>query len=317
MPIAVWASAPHTLIIGQPRKETMTRPCLPPDPHTRAPRERPPPGSCDSHAHVFADYARFPLSANRSFTPPEAPLEDYLRMLGTLGVERGVIVHSSAYGTDTRVSEAAVRSAPGRLRGVAVTAPDTAYADLERLNATGFSGSRLSTVVKGTLGFDALEATARRVKPFGWHIAVHVNQSQELVALAARLLAIGNPIVIDHIARVRGDEGVGAAGFRTLLELLRSDRCWVKVSALHRTSAQDAPWDDMRPLVEAVLEARPDRVLWGTDWPHVNQYDAMQNDADFLDAFFAWVPDVSLREQVLVTNPATLYRFDQELEITS
>lgn len=290
----------------------MTRPCLPPDANTRTPRYRPPALACDSHAHVFHDYARYPLSPVRSFTPPEAPVADYLRMLDVLGIRRGVIVHSSAYGADTRVSEAAVRSAPDRLRGVAVTTPDTPFADLERLDAAGFSGSRLSTVVKGTLGFDALEAIAARIKPLGWHVAVHVNRSEELVALAPRLLATGNTIVIDHIARVRGDEGVHAPGYHALLELLRTGRCWVKVSALHRTSSQPAPWTDMRPLVEGLLEARPDRVVWGTDWPHVNQYDEMQNDADLLDAFAGWVTDDALRRQVLVDNPAALYRFPEE-----
>ncbi len=290
----------------------MTRACLPPDPNTRTPRYRPPPRACDCHAHVFQDFATYPLSPNRSFTPPESGVADYLRMLDALGVERGVIVHSSAYGTDTRVSEAAVRSAPTRLRGVAVTAPDTPHADLERLDAAGFCGSRISTVVKGTLGFDALEAIAARVRPFGWHIAVHVNRADELVDLAPRLLATGNPIVIDHIARVRADEGTRSRGYQALLDLLRSDRCWVKVSALHRTSGQAMPWDDMRPLVEGVLALRPDRVVWGSDWPHPNQYDEMQNDGDILDAFAGWVRDDGLRQQVLVHNPAALYRFPTE-----
>ncbi|MFC0385171.1 amidohydrolase family protein [Muricoccus vinaceus] len=287
----------------------MTRPCLGPDRGTRPPRSPPPPGSCDAHVHIFDDYDRYPLSPNRSFTPPEAPVGDLLRMLGALGIERAVVVHSSAYGTDTRVSEAAVRSAPDRLRGVAVTAQDTPFADLERLDAAGFSGSRLSTVVRGTLGFDALEPIAGRIRPFGWHVAVHVNRSEELVALAPRLLATGNTIVVDHVGRVRAEEGVGSAGYAALLELLRSDRCWVKLSALHRTSGQGLPWDDMRPLVEGVLRLRPDRVVWGTDWPHVNQYDAMQNDGDLLDALSGWVGDDALMHRILVENPATLYRF--------
>jgi 2-pyrone-4,6-dicarboxylate lactonase len=292
---------------------TMTRPCLPPDPDTRRPAYRAPPLACDCHAHVFDDYARWPLSPVRSFTPPEAPVGDFLKMLDTLGIDRGVVVHSSAYGTHTGVSEQAVRAHPDRLRGVAVTAPDTPHADLERLNEAGFSGTRLSTVVKGTLGFDALEAIAARVKPFDWHVAVHVGRSAELVDLAPRLLATGNTIVIDHIGRVRGDEGVGSPGYRTLLDLLSTGRVWVKVSALHRTSSQPAPpWTDMRPLVEGVLQARPDRVVWGTDWPHVNQYDDMQNDGDLLDAFAHWVQDDGLREQVLVRNPAVLYRFPLE-----
>ena len=290
----------------------MTRPCLPFDPHPRTPAWRPPPGACDAHVHIFQDYARYPLSPNRSFTPPEAPLSALFDMHRVIGIERAVIVHSSAYGTDTRVSAAAVASAPDRLCGVAVTGPDTPERELEALNAGGFCGSRLSTVVKGTPGFEALEEIAARIRPFDWHIAVHVNRSQELVALAPRLLATGNTIVVDHIARVRGDEGIDSAGYRCLLELLASGRCWVKLSALPRTSQQPYPWSDMRALVEGVLEARPDRVVWGTDWPHVNQYDNMTNDGDLLDAFAAWVPDEALRHQVLVHNPAVLYRFPME-----
>lgn len=288
----------------------MTRPCLPPEPVTRPPAYRPPPKSCDAHVHVFEDYQNFPLSPNRSFTPPEAPVGQLLKMLDVLGIERAVVVHSSAYGTDTRVSERAVLAHPHRLRGVAVTAPETPRSDLARLNAAGFCGTRLSTVVKGTLSFDALEAIAANVRPFDWHVAVHVNKSDELVSLAPRLLATGNTIVIDHVGRVRADEGAQSPGFQTLLKLLETGRCWVKVSALHRTSSQKYPWDDMRPLVQQVMQARPDRVVWGTDWPHVNQYDEMQNDGDLLDAFASWVPDEALREQVLVHNPAALYRFD-------
>lgn len=289
----------------------MTRPCLPPDPDTRVPRFKAPPLSCDAHAHIFGDFSRFPLSPNRSFTPPQAPVENLFGMLDVLGVTRAVIVHSSAYGTDTRVSEEALKAAPDRLRGVAVTGPDTPYADLERLDALGFSGSRLSTVVKGTASFDHLEAIAARVHPFGWHIAVHVNRSDELADLAPRLLALPNPIVVDHVARVRGDEGVNCPGYQALLTLLKTDRCWVKLSALHRTSSQTFPWSDMRPLVEGLLEARPDRIVWGTDWPHVNQYDEMQNDGDLLDACAEWVGDDDLMRKILVENPQKLYRFPE------
>lgn len=287
----------------------MTRPCLPPDPDTRAPRHAPPPRACDSHVHVFPDHARFPLSANRSFTPPEAPVENLLQMLDRLGVERGVVVHSSAYGTDTRASEAAVLAAPDRLRGVAVTDAATTQDHLRRLDRAGFCGTRLSTVVKGTASFDQLEAIAANVRPLDWHVAVHVGQSHELAALAPRLLAIGNTVVIDHIARVRADEGTASAGYQALLRLLDSGRCWVKVSALHRTSSQPFPWSDMQPLIDGIVAARPDRIVWGTDWPHVNQYDDMQNDADHLDAFARWIPDEQLRHRILVDNPAALYRF--------
>jgi len=287
----------------------MTKPCLPPDPATRKPAYKAPAKSCDSHSHIFADFSKFPLSPNRSFTPPEASVSSLLQMLDVLGVERGVVVHSSAYGTDTRASLAAVKSAPNRLRGVAVTGADTPRELIETLNRAGFCGTRLSTVVKGTPGFEALEKIASNVKPFNWHIAVHINKSSELVDLAPRLLATGNDIVIDHIARVRSDEGVKAPGYQSLLELLASGRCWVKLSALHRCSSLEYPWADMRPLIDGVISARPDRVLWGTDWPHVNQYDSMQNDGDLLDAFATWVNDEATRHKILVENPAELYRF--------
>lgn len=287
----------------------MTRPCLPPDPLTRTPVYTPPAHACDAHVHVFDNYVRYPLSPNRSFTPPEAPVSSLIGMLDVLGIERGVVVHSSAYGTDTRVSEAAVGAHPDRLRGVAVTDATTSQADLRRLNDAGFCGTRLSTVVKGTSSFDSLEAIAANVRPFDWHIAVHVGRSAELADLKTRLLDLGNTIVIDHVGRVRADEGVQSPGYQALLEMLDTGRCWVKISALHRTSSQDQPWDDMKPLVDGIVRARPDRIVWGTDWPHVNQYDTMQNDGDLLDAFAGWVPDDSLRKQILVDNPAALYRF--------
>lgn len=289
----------------------MTRPCLPPDPNTRRPSFTVPPKACDSHVHIFGDADRFPLSPNRSFTPPPAPVSALLGMLDALGVERGVVVHSSAYGTDTRASEEAVRAAPQRLRGVAVTDASTPVERLRQLDAAGFSGTRLSTVVKGTASFDQLEAIAANVRPFGWHVAVHVGQSVELVSLKQRLLDIGNTIVIDHIGRVRADEGVQSPGYQALLELLDTGRCWVKISALHRTSSQAYPWRDMQPLVDGIVRARPDRIVWGTDWPHVNQYgDDMQNDGDLFDAFAQWVPDEAMRQRILVDNPAELYRFN-------
>lgn len=288
----------------------MTKPCLPPDANTRVPGYKPPAMACDSHVHVFGDAAQYPLSPHRSFTPPPAPVEDLLKMLDVLGIERGVVVHSSAYGTDTRVSEAAVHSSRGRLRGVAVTDASTPASHIAQLDKAGFCGTRLSTVVKGTSSFDQLEAIAANVRPFDWHVAVHVGKSAELVALQPRLLALGNTIVIDHIGRVRADEGVDAPGYRALLEMLDSGRCWVKISALHRTSLQAYPWSDMTPLVQGVIHARPDRIVWGTDWPHVNQYDDMQNDGDLLDAFAHWVPDDRMRSRILVDNPAILYRFN-------
>ena len=173
----------------------------------------------------------------------------------------------------------------------------------------GSAGRGLSTVVKGTPGFEHLETIAGKVAALGWHIVVHVNRADELTALAPRLIATGCPLLIDHIARVRREEGLASGGFQTLLQLLGGGNCWVKISGQHRMSTQGYPWADMRSLVRGVVDARPDRVLWGSDWPHPNQYDAMQNDGDLLDAFAQWVPEEGLRRQILVENPAALYGF--------
>jgi predicted TIM-barrel fold metal-dependent hydrolase len=287
----------------------MTRPCLGPDPHTRRPQYRAPPGACDCHAHVFGPPADFPYVAERSFTPPDALVSSYLRMLDAIGIERGVLVQGSAHGTDNRAVSAAVAYAPQRLRGVAVIGPQTPDEEVRALHAQGFRGTRLSTVVKGTPGFEHLDAIAAKVRPYGWHIVVHVNRSEELTMLAPRLVDTGCALLIDHVARVRLAEGASSPGFRTLLQLLHLGNCWVKISGQHRMSAEGYPWADMRQLVRGVIDARADRVLWGTDWPHPNQYDSMQNDGDLLDAFAHWVPEEHLRRQILVDNPAALYEF--------
>ena len=244
--------------------------------------------------------------AERSFTPPDALVETYLRMLDTIGVERAVLVQGSVHGTDNRAVAQAVASVPKRLRGVAVIGPDTPESEVRALHAEGFRGTRLSTVVKGTPGFEHLETIAAKVRAPGWHIVVHVNRADELTALAPSLIATGCPLVLDHIARVRREEGVASGGFQTLLRLLARGDTWVKVSGQHRMSAQGTPWADMQALVRGVVDARPDRMLRGSDWPHPNQYDGMQNDGDLLDAFAQWVPGEGLRRQVLVENPAAL-----------
>ena len=288
----------------------MARPCLGPDPNTRRPDYRAPPGACDCHAHVFGPPDLYPYISERSFTPPDAPVQNYLRMLDAIGVERGVLVQGSVHGTDNRAVSAAVAYAPQRLRGVAVIGPDTPDEEIRALHKQGFRGARLSTVVKGTPSFDLLETIAAKVRPYGWHLVVHVNQSDELVKLAPRLVETGCPLLIDHIARVRLDLGTASPGFRTLLQLMHAGHCWVKISGQHRMSSEGYPWADMRALVRGVVDARPDRVLWGSDWPHPNQYDAMQNDGDLLDAFALWVPEEHLRRQILVDNPAALYEFN-------
>jgi 2-pyrone-4,6-dicarboxylate lactonase len=166
-------------------------------------------------------------------------------------------------------------------------------------------------MLKGAIGTDHLERMAERVRGLGWHLVVHVDQAREIAELAPRLCRLGMDVVIDHLGRVRGGQGVDHPGFRSLLDLLRTtETCWVKISSWYRLSDQGPPYDDMAPLAKALIEARPDRVIWGSNWPHPILWEgAMPNDGDLLDQFMAWAGGEATRQQILVDNPAALYGF--------
>ena len=290
----------------------MTRPCPGPDYDTRPPKIKPPPGSCCTQAHVFGPADRFPYAEGRGYTPPDAPIGTYLRLLDTLGLDRGVIVHGSAHGNDNRVSLDGIAHAPDRLRGVAVIDPDAPDSDLEMLAAGGMRGIRLSTMLKGAVGTEHLERLADRIKPLGWHIVLHVDDAKEIAELEDLIRRLPVDLVIDHLGRVRGSQGVGYPGFQALLRLLReTDHVWAKLSSWYRLSDLGAPYDDMTPLARALIEARTDRIVWGTNWPHPILWDVpMPNDGDLLDQFMDWCGDDATRRRILVDNPAHLYGFD-------
>ena len=289
----------------------MTGPCPGPDYDTRPPKIAPPPGACDTQAHVFGPSDRFPYAPERGYTPPDCPIESYLRLLGTLGMERGVIVHGSAHGSDNRVTLHGIARAPHRLRGVCVIRPDAPEAEIETLNAGGIRGFRLSTMLAGAIGTDDLESMAARVRSLGWHVVLHFDRPEEIAALEDRLRRLPIGVVIDHLGRVRGGQGPGHAGFRAMLRLLReTDHCWAKLSSWYRLSDRGPPYDDMTPLAETLIAARPDRIVWGSNWPHPILWDCpMPNDGDLLDQFMTWCGNDATRKQILVDNPAALYGF--------
>lgn len=289
----------------------MTKPCRGPDYDTRAPKIAPPPLSCDTQAHVFGPSSRFPYAAGRGYTPPDCPVDSYQRMLEILGIERAVIVHGSAHGSDNRVTLDGIAAMPDRCRGVAVVEPDISDAELESLDRGGIRGIRLSTMLKGGIGTEHLERMADRIKHLGWHVVLHVDKAGEIAELEPRLRRLPIDFVIDHLGRVRGGEGTGHAGFQALLNLLRdTGHCWAKISSWYRLSDQGPPYDDMRPLAEALIATRPDRVIWGSNWPHpILWQGVMPNDGDLLDQFMVWAGDEATRKQILVDNPALLYGF--------
>src|SRR5262245_971101 len=257
--------------------------------------------------------ARYAYSPTRIYTPPDCVLADYLHMLDTLGVERAVLVQPSVYGTDNSAMLDAMKAAGGRLRGVAVVAEDISDAELKDLDATGVRGVRVNIVdVKdrkpGTLPMDSLTKLAQRIAPLGWHmeLLMHVD---EFADLDERLEDFPVEVVLGHLGYVTIGKGIDDPGFQALLRLVKTGRAWVKLTGPYRITTAPLPYADTVPFAQALLEANRERVIWGTDWPHVMLKGRMPNDADLADVLADWIPDAAAREQVLVRNPAKLYRF--------
>jgi len=286
--------------------------CAAPDPHPRRPRHAIPPGTTDCHCHVFEDPNRYPLAPDRSYTPPLCTADDYLALCEALGIERTVQVNASVYGHDNAVTLNLIRRlGQQRARGVAGLRPDASEQEIFTLHHGGMRGARLSTSVRGYGGTDLIEPMSAKVKPFGWHLQLHVGSSIELAQLEARIVNLPSPVVFDHLGGTRGSEGTEAPGFQALLRMLKSrDDFWVKISSWYRRSDAPPSFDDMRSLAQAVIAARPDRCVWGTNWPHPRCRVPMPNDGELLDQFCDWVGDPALLRQVLVTNPAKLYGFE-------
>lgn len=281
-----------------------------PDPHTRTPAFRAPPGSTDCHAHLYGPFARYPLSPDRNHSPVESGVVDYIRMLDTLGIDRAVNVQGSAAGYDNQILLDAIAAYPERLRGIAVIDPRSDDRELARLAAGGICGVRLSNTLVPRTPLAMLGTLAPRIAPLGWHLQIHLGNCDDLPALEAAIAAAPVPILIDHMASTTAAQGVAAPGFAALLRLMtRHDHVWTKMCAFYRRSGQGPPYADMRVLGEAIVAARPDRVLWGSNWPHPQYEGAAPNDGALLDLFAAWVPDAATRQLILVRNPATLFGF--------
>jgi 2-pyrone-4,6-dicarboxylate lactonase len=288
--------------------------CLPSHSITRPPRIRLPRGSVDCHCHVFENPARYPLGTDRSYTPAFEPFSKYLRMCEVTGIDRTVQVNSAIYGYDNSITLDVIAAfGQHRARGVAGIRPDSEAQELEKLHAGGMRGARLSTKVRGYGGTGLIDRIAPKLKPFGWHVDLHIGRNAELADLEAQLLRVPVPLVFDHLGGVRGSEGADAPGFRALLRILRQrDDCWVKLSSFYRLSDSGPPdYADMKPMAQAAIDVRPDRVVWGSNWPHPNRYAEkdVPNDGDLIDVFCDWVPDAATRERILVANPARLYGF--------
>ncbi|WP_398467421.1 amidohydrolase family protein [Tardiphaga sp.] len=285
------------------------KPCPGPDRQPKRPAFAMPRGACDTHVHVFGPQAQFPFSNQRSYTPEDCTYEDLMQLHAVLGVDRAVIVHGGAHGTDNSATLAALDRNPERLRGVAVIPSGLPESELADMHRRGMRGCRMSTVVSGGASFAHLDRLAGETFDLGWHLVLHFNKASELVDVAPQLQATRSPFVLDHLARISATEGVDSEPFRTLLRLLDTDRCWIKFASLYRLSAEPFPHRDMLPMIEKVVALRPDRILWGSNWPHPICPIAMPNDGDLVDLIPLWLPDTRTQQLALVDNPASLYGF--------
>lgn len=287
--------------------------CLPPRQQVSRPRWTLPPGATDCHCHVYDDPLRYPLVAQRSYTPVRADLDQYLAMCEQVGLSRTVQVSASVYGADNRLTlDVIARLGQHRARGVAGLASDVTAEQLDTLHAGGMRGVRVSTHVKGYGGTQAIAHFAERIQPFGWHVQVHVARADEIAQLEDELLRVPVPLVFDHLGCVRGSEGPANAGFQAMLRLLRQrDDCWAKISSWYRRSDAGGQNEDMAPIVAALVDARPDRLVFGTNWPHpaLHAPATVPDDGELIDQFVHWVPDEDIRRRILVDNPAALYGF--------
>lgn len=279
---------------------------LPFDPRVE-PKNRLPAGTVDCHFHVFEDPAIYPYTANRSYTPTLAPWEAFQRMNDVIGADRAVLVHPSVYGYDHSTLYDTLAAHPDRLRAVGVLSTDTTEAEIERLHRAGTRGARVNILFAGGNQLADAEALAKKIKPFGWHIQflVDVSTQPEIPAWSSKL---GVPVVFDHFGHPSKPD-IQDAGFRNMCALVKEGGAWVKLSGAYRVVDPISKWSAIKPFVDALLNTRTDRLVWGTDWPHPNIPAPMPNDGDIADAVFDWLPTEALRQQILVRNPEVLYDF--------
>lgn len=283
----------------------------PPDPHPHHPTYHPPPGACDAHCHIFGPADRYPYAPDRSYTPPDSPLEKFKALQAILGLERAVLVNASCYGTDNRVILDAIAQSGGRYRGVANVDDSFGPRDFEALHRGGFRGVRFNFVkhLGGTPDLDEFHRVIARIEPLGWHVVLHFDAG-DLVEFDDLLRKLPVTFVIDHMGRVPAAAGLEQEPFRRLLDLARNNRhCWVKVCGPERVSSTGPPFTDAVPFARALIEAAPDRILWGTDWPHPNTTRHMPNDGDLVDLIPLMAPDEATQRRILVDNPHRLYGF--------
>lgn len=288
---------------------TDIRTCLPPARETRRSALTLPAGAVDCHTHIFD--SRYPLSPDRGYDPPDSTLADMLAMHAQLGIERVVFTQPSAYGTDNSAILDATDELGDRARAVVALPMSVSDHELADLDRRGARGVRLNLDNKGGMPIEMADIPrmADRIRPLGWHLEF-LFAGEELPNLAPLFRSLSVPVSIGHFAYIPATTGTEHPAFSVLLDLVREDNTWVKLSAPNRLGVGDLPpWPAVIPMAEALIAANPDRMLWASDWPHPNKFTSQPNDADLIEQLELWAPEEEMRRRILVDNPAALYRF--------
>ncbi len=300
-----------------------TSPLRPSQPSSRVNFEMPL-GACDCHTHIYGDPTHFPLSAGRTYTPETALPDELAELHKMLHLQRVVIVTPSVYGADNSCTLWGMKARGADARGVAVIDESTSESDLDAMSRVGIRGIRLNLTTGAindpAIACQRLRAAAERVQSRNWHVQVLANLA--IIAAVKELVAtLPVQVVFDHFGGAQAKLGPRQTGFAELLELVRAGQAYVKISAAYRVSKLPPDYADVAPFAKALIAANPDRVLWGTDWPHPNALTPPGrkltdvtpmlhiDDGRLLNELLTWAPDATIRKKILVDNPARLYGF--------
>lgn len=274
------------------------------------PRLKTPKGACDTHMHFYSrDYPALPGTLN----PPDASVTDYRQLQKWLGLERAVVVQPNAYGDDNRLTMEGVKALGDAARGIVVVKPGIGDAVLDDLTKNGACGIRFMNLHGGTLTFAQMDEMAARVKPFGWSAIVQLD-GRALPEHEAQLRRLPLNFVIDHCGKFLEPVTAESDAFKSMLRLVETGRCWVKLAGQYEFSKSGAPaFEDIGRLMRRLIQAAPERVIWGSNWPHaLAEKVGYPDDAQLLDLLLDWAPDESTRRRILADNPAELYGFPSQ-----
>jgi 2-pyrone-4,6-dicarboxylate lactonase len=280
-----------------------------PDPDTRTPKFKCPPGTVDTHIHLFGPAEKYQWDPSSYYTARDATAEMNIALQDKLGFSNSVIVSGGAYGRNTTHLADTLTRFPDRFRGVALIPDDLSEAEFARLSKLGVCGMRCFSASRGGVLPTIAEKVAAKAHEHGWHVQFYPHGA-DITEFADCLLALPNVIVLDHFASVKAELGLEQPGFRALLRMLDTGRVFIKLSGPMRCMAGDFPYPAVTPMARALVKHRADRLVFGTDWPHVNMDGrTVPNDGDLVDLIPEWIEDAATRQQILVDNPRRLYGF--------